>query len=332
MRIYQISINIILPMNNFDALAKVVIGESTISDYVRAAGRAAARAPGAVIKAPFKAAKAAVKGVTQLPGRAIQAAGKTISGAGKLYNVLGAGQTGGGAELLQSIGGKVSKAGGAIADIPTKIHNAIVAYGQSSDFKRKYLNDYKDYVNSTYQRLPDRQKKQIKSATDITEIEKILKGSIPGITDNQVKSVTTSFFKGGRIKNDPKVKNIFSRTSTTTPKSTPVPVPTRTSKKTSVPTQSTPPPAPIPTPTPVPATATNASQIKPRIKANRSMVNDTANGIIYKYMGRTNGGWYIYDPKTRTIDPTPVDPQEQKRVGDLWRKKEIANMTSRRKK
>jgi hypothetical protein len=197
-------------MNNFDALAKVVTGESTIGDYVRAAGRAAARTPGAVITAPFKAAKAAIKGAAQLPGRAIQAAGKTISGAGKLYNVLGAGQTGGGAELLQNIGGKISKAGSTIADVPIKIHNAIVAYGQSADFRRKYLSDYKSYVISTYQRLPDNQKKLIKSAEDITEIEKILKNSIPGITDNQVKNVTISFFKGRKIKNDPKLKNIFS--------------------------------------------------------------------------------------------------------------------------
>jgi len=308
-------------MNNFDALAKVVTGESTIGDYVRAAGRAAARTPGAVITAPFKAAKAAIKGTVQLPGRAIQAVGKTISGAGKLYNVLGAGQTGGGAELLQSIGGNISKAGGAIADVPTKIHNAIVAYGQSADFKRKYLSDYKNYVNSTYQRLPDRQKKQIKSAKDITEIEKILKNSIPGITDNQVKNVTTSFFKGGKIKNDPKVKNILTNT--------PAPTPTRT--PTSVPV-STPTPTSTSTPTSAPANTLNTSQIKPRIKANRSMVNDIANGIIYKYMGRSSGGWYVYDPKTKTIDPAPIDPQEQKRVAELWRKKEIANMTSRHKK
>jgi hypothetical protein len=306
-------------MNNFDALAKVVIGESTIGDYVRAAGRAAARTPGAVITAPFKAAKAAIKGTAQLPGRAIQAVGKTISGAGKLYNVLGAGQTGGGAELLQSIGGNISKAGATIADVPTKIHNAIVAYGQSADFKRKYLSDYKNYVNSTYQRLPDRQKKQIKSAKDITEIEKILKNSIPGITDNQVKNVTTSFFKGGKIKNDPEVKNILTNTPAPTPTSTPTPVPIS-------------PPTPTSTPTSAPANTLNTSQIKPRIKANRSMVNDIANGIIYKYMGRSSGGWYVYDPKTKTIDSDPIDPQEQKRVAELWRKKEIANMTSRHKK
>lgn len=273
-------------MSSFDELAKVALGEGTLNDYMSVVKRASKEPIGK--KMAKAAVKGAIKGAAQLPGRAIQAAGLAAKGLGKLYSAVGGTQ---GGALLQKAGGAVSGAGQAIAMAPEKIHDAIVNYGRSYEFKTKHLNNYKNYSIARYPRL----EKQFKQAESISDIESILKKNVPGIKDSEIKKHTTDYFKD---KKDPEVQSILSgQVQQTQPVQAAQPL----------------------------ATASVEKQFKPVLKANRSMVKDVRSGIVYRYLGKSQGGWYIYDPLTKKTDPAPIDPREQKNVTELWRKKEVSN-------
>jgi hypothetical protein len=273
-------------MSNFDELAKVALGEGAISSYMNAVKRAS----NAAAKEPIgkKMVKATLKGAAQVPGRAIQAAGLAAKGLGKVYSAIGGTQ---GGALLQRAGGVVASAGQAVAAAPEKIHNAIVAYGQSYEFKTKYLNSYKNYTISKYPKL----RKQIEQAENIDDIENILRKNIPGLKSRDLVAHSAGFFKD---KNDPVVNAILAGQS----------LPQGNTQAGSN-----------------QQTTTPQQQYQPKLKANRSMVKDPSSGLVYRYLGKNQGGWYIYDPQTKKTDPAPIDSRDQKNVTALWRKKEISN-------
>jgi hypothetical protein len=279
-------------MSSFDELAKVALGEGALSSYMNAvkrAGNVAAKEP-----IGKKIAKAAIKGAAQVPGRAVQAVGLAAKGLGKIYSAIGG--TAGGA-LLQRAGGAVSAAGQAIAVAPEKIHNAIVAYGQSYEFKTKYLNSYKNYTTSKYPRL----KKAIEQAESIDDIENILRKNIPGLKSRDLVAHSAGFFKD---KNDPDVNAILAGQSQSQGNTHAGASQQTTSQQ---------------------SQAAQPQQYQPKLKANRSMVKDPSSGLVYRYLGKNQGGWYIYDPQTKKTDPAPIDSRDQKNVTALWRKKEISN-------
>jgi hypothetical protein len=278
-------------MSSFDELAKVALGEGALSSYMNAVKRAGnAAAKESIGK---KAVKAAIKGVVQVPGRAIQAAGLAAKGLGKVYSAIGGTQ---GGALLQKAGGAVATAGQAVAAAPEKIHNAIVAYGRSYEFKTKYLNSYKNYTVSKYPKL----KKQIEQAESNDDIENILRKNIPGFKSRDLVAHSTGFFKD---KNDPDVNAILAGQSQP-----------QGNIQASANQQTTP-----------QRQQATSQQYQPKLKANRSMVKDPSSGLVYRYLGKNQGGWYIYDPQTKKTDPAPIDSRDQKNVTALWRKKEISN-------
>jgi len=281
--------------NQFDELAKVALGEGTLGSYMSAVKRAGHDAA----KKPIgkKIAKAAIKGAAQLPGRAIQAVGLATKGLGKLYSAIGGTQ---GGALLQKAGGAVATTGQAVAAAPEKIHNAIVAYGQSYEFKTKHLNNYKNYTISKYPKL----KKQIEQAKSLDDIEDTLRKNIPGLKSKDLVAHSAGFFKD---KNDPEANAVL--TGQSHPQGN---------------TQATPPQQTTPQ---QPQVAQPAN--KPKLKANRSMVKDPSSGLVYSYLGKNRGGWYIYDPRTKKTDPAPVDSRDQKNITALWRKKEISNANNK---
>jgi hypothetical protein len=149
------------------------------------------------------------------------------------------------------------------------------------------LEPLKTFINNDNTlSLDEKTQQQILKAKDSAEIRAILKQNNPQLTDSDWAAVLDRFV-GQQLKTS------------------------RQPQQSSTPS------------TPAVVSAQPAAQ--PKLKANRSMVTDKSSGLTYRYLGRSQGGWYIYDPATKRVDPTPIDARDQKNVTELWRKKEIAN-------
>lgn len=205
--------------NNFNNLAKLALNEGTLSDYMNAAKRAS----DAASKKPIgkKIAKGIIKGAAQAPGRAVQGlgklgqlAGKAIQGAGKVYGALGGTQ---GAAIANRVGGAVTNIGGAVASVgktiaatPERIDNAIRRYGQSYEFKQKYLNPYREFIKTKYPKLSANQRREIDIANDMNGVNKALKKAVPGLTDRDISRNSTLFYRqADSKKEDPVVQDLL---------------------------------------------------------------------------------------------------------------------------
>jgi hypothetical protein len=203
-------------MNDFDNLAKLALNEGTLSDYMNAVKRASNAAANKPIGK--KIVKGVLKGAAAAPGKAVQGlgklgqfAGKAIQGAGAVYGALGgtqgvaiANRVG---NAVSNVGGTVANAGKTIAAAPQVISNAIRQYGQSYEFKQKYLKPYRDYIKTQFLKLSLNQKRDIDDADDMNKINFILKKAVPGLTDKRIENLATAFYK--QKENDPEVKGVL---------------------------------------------------------------------------------------------------------------------------
>jgi hypothetical protein len=215
-----------------------------------------------------------------------QLPGAAIKGAGMAYSAIGGTQ---GGALMQRAGSAIQKAGLTAVTAPVKLWRDLKTAAEREEYIRQNLEPIKLHIKDNFPTLTTRQRNNLNRVNNFDQLDDFIKTSIKG---KSLDVITSDYNKKA-------VAQARLKQQQATPQTTPT------------------------TPTPVTGPAT--TQFKPKLKANRSMVKDISSGIVYRYLGRDQGGWYIYDPITKKIDPTPIDPRDQKDVTTLWRKKEIAN-------
>jgi hypothetical protein len=194
-----------------------------------------------------------------------------------------------GGALLQKAGGAVQKAGLSALTSSVQAWRNLKTAAEKQEYIRQNLGPVKSYIDKKFPTLTRQQRNKLQGVTDFDQLDTFAKNNIKGKTLDQI---------------------MYDYNQSILPKQT----------KPSQQKQPTPQTVPVQAPV----------QIKqPKLKANRSMVKDTTSGIVYRFLGRDQGGWYIYDPLTKKTDPAPIDPRDQKTITALWRKKEIANTTSK---
>lgn len=246
---------------------------------------------GDYMKAVKSATAKAAKGVAKSAVRGLaQLPGAAIKGAGMAYSAVGGKQ---GGALMQRAGSALQKAGLTAVTAPVKMWRDLKTAAERQEYIRQNLEPIKLFINSNFPTLTTRQRSALNQVQDFEQLDTFVRTNIKG---KSLDTLISDYNK--RAVAQARLKQQQSTPSTAQPAS-------------------------------VPTTAPASKQFKPKLRANRSMVKDTKSGIVYRYLGRDQGGWYIYDPLTKKIDPAPIDSRDQKAVTALWRKKEIANKAAK---